>query len=133
GSAAVDLVPAALATLAGWTPASALALAGLALARSVPTVLIVRTYLRTRKGLSAGAFPALAAVTLALVFIGALSHWQLVPPVAIVLGVLLWARGCWLVSAFRPTWSARRVGLLEAGLGTIQVGALAAAYTGFHP
>ena len=50
GSAAFALVPAALATLAGWSAGPALALAGLALTRSVPTVLTVRNSLRLSKG-----------------------------------------------------------------------------------
>lgn len=121
GSIAFALTPAAFATLA---------LAGLMLARSVPTVLTVRTYLRTSKGQSAASFPPLAAGTVALLFIVALGWWRLVPPAAVILGGIFWLRGGWLVSAFRPAWTARRIGLLEAVLGAVHVGVLAAAYTG---
>lgn len=133
GSIAFALTPAAFATLAGWSPVPALALAGLTLARSVPTVLVVRTCLRLGKGQPVTLFAPLATGTLALLLLVALAARQLVPPAALVLGVIFWLRGCWLVSAFRPAWPARRVGLLEAGLGTIQVVVLASAYAGFYP
>jgi hypothetical protein len=128
GSAAFAFVPAALATLAGWPPVAALALAVLALARSVPTILTVRDYLRSRKeGLPAGFGPALIAgagtlMVAALALIGA------VPPVAAALGGLLFLRTLWLLSPWRPDWSARRVGMLEALAGLAYVGALAAGY-----
>ena len=128
GSMAFALTPAVWATLAGWAPAPALALAGLTLARSVPTVLLVRTYVRIIKGQPVALFPPLAAATVALLFILALGTRQLVPPAAVVLGVIFWLRGCWLVTSFRPAWPARRVGVMEAILGTVQVGVLAAAY-----
>jgi hypothetical protein len=131
GSIAFALTPAAFATLAGWPPAPALALAGLTLARSVPTVLVVRTYLRLGKGQPAAVLPSLATGTLALLLIVALGWGRLVPVAAVALGLIFWLRGSWLVTGFRPAWTARRVGLLEAGLGTLQVGVLAAAYAGF--
>lgn len=133
GSIAFALTPAAFASFAGWPPALALALAGLTLARSVPTVLIVRTYLRMNKGRPAARFAPLASGTVALLVVLALGWRQLVPLAAPLLGLIIWARGCWLVSALRPAWTARRVGVLEAGLGTLQVGVLAVAYAGFHP
>lgn len=133
GSAAFALLPAALATLAGWAPVPALALTGLALARNVPAVLLVRTYVRARKGAAVTLLPSLAAGTAALGLVGALGAGRLVPPAAIWLGAILWLRGGWLLSPFRPAWTARRIGLLEAGLGAIQVGVLAAAYAGFYP
>jgi len=131
GSIAFALTPAAFAALAGWPPVPALALAGLTLARSVPTVLVVRTYLRINKGKPAGVFASLISNTLALLLVAALGWAQLVPPAAVALGLVFWLRGCWLVTAFRPAWTARRVGLLEAVLGALQVGLLAVGYAGF--
>ena len=127
GSIAFALTPAAFATLAGWAPAPALALAGLTLARSVPTVLVVRTYLRLNKGQTATLFPALATATGALLLILALGWSRLVPVAAVGLGLVFWLRGWWLV-AVRPAWTARRVGLFEAGLGLAGVAVLALAY-----
>ena len=133
GSIAFALTPATFATLGGWAPGPALALAGLTFARGVPTVLMVRTYLRIRKGEAVAWFPPLAAGTAALLLVGGLWREQLVPPAAVVLGAILWLRGAWLVSAFRPAWPARQVGILEAVLGTVHVGVLAAAYAVFNP
>ncbi len=56
GSAAFALVPAALATFAGWSAPAALALTVIALARSIPTILAIRTYLRLNKQQPAGVF-----------------------------------------------------------------------------
>lgn len=131
GSIAFALTPAAFAILAGLTPAPALALAGLTLARSVPTVLVVRTYLRINKGQPAGVFASLISNTLALLLVATLGWAQLVPPAAVALGLIFWLRGCWLVTAFRPAWTARRVGMLEAVLGVLQLGVLAVGYAGF--
>jgi hypothetical protein len=50
GAAAFAFVPAGIAAFAGWPAAAALALAAVMLARAVPTVLVVRAYLRMRKG-----------------------------------------------------------------------------------
>jgi YwiC-like protein len=128
GSAAFALLPAAIATVAGWPPAPALALTGLALARSVPTVLIVRTYLRIRKGETPSPFLPLTACTVALLFIVALGMQQLVPPGALLLGTVLWLRGGWLIGRFSPAWTARRLGLWEAGLGLIYITILVVSY-----
>ena len=128
GSAAFALLPAAGATLAGWPIPAALALAALTLARSVPTVLTVRTYLRLGKGESTNALPSLAAVSAAFTLVAFLAFQGLVPSVAVALSAMLWTRTGWLLSSLRPTWPARKVGIMEAVLGVIQIGILATAY-----
>lgn len=128
GSAAFALVPATFATLAGWSAGAALALAGLMLARSVPTVLTVRTYLRLRKGKIATALPALASAALALIAVATLAVVKLAPWTAVALAALLAARTAWLLSSRTPTWSARRAGITEAILGAVFVVVLALAY-----
>jgi hypothetical protein len=128
GSAAFALLPAAGATLAGWPIPAALALAALTLARSVPTVLTVRTYLRLGKGESMSALPSLAAVSAAFTLVAFLAFQGLVPSVAVALSAMLWTRTGWLLSSLRPTWPARKVGIMEAVLGVIQIGILATAY-----
>lgn len=128
GSAAFALVPAAFATLAGWSAAPALALAALMLARSAPTVLTVRTYLRRAKGKAATALPALLSASGALVLVLTLATRALVPGTSVVLAALLAARTAWLLSSRAPTWSARRAGITEAVVGVVFVTALALAY-----
>jgi hypothetical protein len=131
GSIAFAVLPAAFATLAGWPGPAALALAALSLARSVPTVLTVRTCLRLGKGQPTSPFPPLAAAVSALAGVALLAQQALVPPAAILLVTLLGLRTGWLVSAHRPEWPARRIGMLEAVLGAVYLGVLAVAYYRF--
>ena len=130
GSAAFALVPAALATLAGWPAGPALTLAVVALTRSVPTVLLVRTSLRRAKGGRGGfVLPVLAAAGAAAV-LTALSTRSMLPPWAALPAWGLLARTLWFASPFRPAWPARRIGVFEALLGTAYVGAIFSAYLG---
>ena len=128
GSAAFALLPAAGATLAGWPAPAALALAALALARSVPTVVTVRAYLRRGKGEPMSALPSLAAVSVAFALVLFLARQGLVPAVAVAVSAMLWVRTGWLLSGLRPDWPARKVGIMEAVLGVIQIGILTTAY-----
>ena len=128
GSAAFAFLPAALATLAGWPNPQALALAGLSLTRSLPTVLTVRTYLRLQKGQQPGTLvPILAGITalgLTAIFV---AH-KLLPGTAVVLAGLLLARSGWLLSPLRPNLPAKRIGIIEAVLGLLYVGGIGLAY-----
>jgi hypothetical protein len=128
GSAAFALLPATGATLAGWPASAALALAVVALARSVPTVLTIRSYLRRSKGRPASALPAIAAASVAFARVAALALAGWVPPSAVAVGAVLWFRTAWLLSALCPAWPARKVGLMEAVLGVVLLGALTCAY-----
>lgn len=128
GSAAFALLPATIATLAGWTRPAALALSALALARSVPTVLTVRTALRLGKGQPVNPTVPLAAGVLALGLTGVLAGRHQVPLFAVGLVALLLLRSVFFVTALRPAWPARRIGLIEAGLGALYVGTVALAY-----
>ncbi|MBI3885421.1 MAG: YwiC-like family protein [Opitutae bacterium] len=128
GSAAFAVLPAAFATLAGWSAAPALALAAAMLARSLPTVLTVRTYLCAGKGQPAGAALPLAAAAASLALLAALAARGLAPWPAPVLAALLLARVVFLVTPLRPQWTARRLGLCEAVLGLLCLATLAVAY-----
>lgn len=128
GSAAFALLPAAGATLAGWSAPAALSLAAVALARSLPTVLTVRAYLRRSKGQSVSAVPAIAAVSVALAGLALLAWRGWVPVLAVAAGAVLWLRTAWLLSAWRPAWPARRVGILEAVLGVLLLGVFTLAF-----
>jgi hypothetical protein len=121
GSAACAFVPAACATLAGASITTALVLAALALARSVPTVLVVRASLRGRReGGTAWGLPWLASL-LAGGALAALAWFHLVPTVALALGGLLLLRAAWLLSPLRPAWPARRIGQAEGVLGVLYI------------
>ena len=128
GSATFALLPAAFATLAGWAWPAALALAALALVRSVPTVLTVRTCLRLGKNQPVNARLPLAAGVLALGLTVGLVGRHLVPVVAVGLVALLLVRTVVFVISLRPAWPAKRIGMIEAALGVLYVGVLALAY-----
>jgi hypothetical protein len=130
GSAAFALVPAALATLAGWSAGPALALAGLALARSVPTVLTVRSSLRISKGESAGFSHPLLTAAGAAVGLTALGAFRVLPVWASLPAWALLARTLWFASPLRPSWPARKIGILEALLGVLYLLAITVAYRG---
>lgn len=128
GSTAFALLPAAFGTLAGWSAIPALALAGLMLARSVPTVLLVRTCLRRAKGIQSSAAPALIAALAATGLTIALAAAHEVPqPAAWFAGFLLARTGIHL--GFRhPPMRARILGWSEAALGAVYVVGIAIAY-----
>jgi hypothetical protein len=123
GCAAFALVPAAVATLAGRPVATALMLAVVALARSVPTVLVVRTCLRLAKGSEAERFLPLLASAVAFGALGVIGAEG--PGLAVVLGAILLGRALWLLGPWRPAWPARRIGQMEAALGLLYVVLLA--------
>ncbi len=128
GSTAFALVPATFATLAGWNAGPALALAVLMLARSMPTVLTVRTYVRSAKGKSASVWPALIAATAFCIVVFALAALHYLPLLACAFVALLAVRSALFLSPLAPAWSAKRIGMLEAVLGLTYLAGLAAAY-----
>jgi len=128
GSTVFALLPASGALLAGWPAPASLALAALALARSVPTVLTVRAYLRLGKGEAPSRLVPIVAACVALATVALLARPALVPSAATAVSGVFLVRTCWLVSPLRPRWPARRVGVIEAVLGVAQLGLLAFAY-----
>ncbi len=128
GCATFAFLPAALASLAGWSAPAACTLTALALARSIPTVLTVRTYLRLEKQLQPDLVVPLLSSGLALVGLGLLASFQLVPWLAAGFMALLLLRTSWLVSALRPALPAKRLGMIEAFLGLAYIGTIVLAY-----
>lgn len=128
GSAAFALLPAALATLAGWSAGPALALAGLALARSVPTVLTVRRSLRLGKGEEAGLLPPLLTAAGAAIGLTVLGVFGMLPAWAALPAWVLLARTLWFAGSLRPAWPARRIGMFEALLGVFYLASITVAY-----
>lgn len=121
GSTAFGLLPASFATLAGWPVSAALALAGLTVARSGPTVLTVRTYLRRRKGRAASTLPPILASLLGGATVVGLATFRQIPWLATLGACLLLAWTVVLLSIRAPAWSARRVGTTEAILGIVYI------------
>lgn len=128
GSTTFALLPATLAILAGWSTAPALGLAALMLARSLPTVLIVRTYLRHAKGQKANSTGALIAAGVAFAGIAALAWKGVVPVFGGLLAAGLFLRSLILLTSLRPSWPARRIGQGEAVIGALYLIGLSVAY-----
>ncbi|HVT71707.1 MAG TPA: YwiC-like family protein [Lacunisphaera sp.] len=127
GTTAFALLPAAFASLAGWRPAFALALAAAMAARSLPTVLTVRHYLRVAKGQPVRPLVPAAAGGLAVAGTGWLAARGLLPAAVAVLAVVLLLRSLVLLAPFAPRWPARRIGIIEAVVGLAYIVAAGAA------
>ncbi len=117
GAAAFAAIPAACATLAGIGWPTALALAALALLRTGPAILVVRTYLRRHKGQPMSVDSALAASWLAMTGAAILVFANLVGGNAIIAALLLLLRAVWLLGPLAPDLRATQLGALESVLG----------------
>jgi hypothetical protein len=122
------LLPAVMAAQAGRPVAVAVTLGVIMLARSLPTVLIIRTYLRRRKGSPAGPTPAVVAtfITVGLIFALALAGHA--PWIAVALVLIAALRLGLLVPAWQPDWPAKHIGIAEAIFGLGYVLLIAAAF-----
>jgi YwiC-like protein len=120
GAIAFGMLPAAFGSLAGLDAPRALALAAIMLMRSVPTVLLVRTCLRLKKGHPTSAMPAIIAATLAAAFAGWLIWIHLAPWPAILFAIIFLGRTLWLL-ARRQNFSAKTIGITEMALGIAMV------------
>jgi hypothetical protein len=127
GTTAFALLPAAFASLAGWRPAVALALAAAMGARSLPTVLTVRHYLRHAKGEPVQPLLPAAAGLVAVAGTGWLAGRGLLPGIVVLLATGLLLRSLVFLAPFAPRWPARRIGIIEAAVGLAYVVAVGAA------
>lgn len=128
GAASFALLPAAFALLAGWQPESSLALAAVMLARSVPTVMLVRTLLRHAKGQPTTKAPVLLAAMIATGILFWLASLSLAPWMTVAISFLLLARAIWCLAADRSRLTARQLGFLELVWGAVVVLAAAIAW-----
>lgn len=115
------LLPSVMAMQATMTIGTAIALSTIMLARSAPTILIVRTYLRLRKGQHPSLAPAVVTTLAAALLIIMMAARQWVPWVAAGLVLASALRLALLVPALRPDWPARRLGIGEMIFGVIYV------------
>lgn len=112
-------LPAAMAAQAGLPERTALAFCILMLARSLPTVLIIRTYLRRRKGHEISASPTVIATAVTLIAVFAVAAADTIPWLVVSLVALAALRLLLLVPAIAPNWPARRIGIVEACFGLL--------------
>lgn len=98
----------------------AYAVGGFALARSLTSILPIRTLLRRRKGRTISGLPAMfaagGAVVVAAMTVDTVGTWML-----LVWSLVFAARTFWLIGPWAPRWTARRLGILEACLGLVAV------------
>lgn len=128
GAAAFGTLPAALAALGGLDAWGAGALGVAMLGRAVPTVLVVRAYLRGQKTGTWQVAPALVASALAIAAAFPLVRAGHAPSVMLGLLGLLAARAAFLLLAPRPKFRARSIGMVEAIAGLVFVIGLAVAW-----
>jgi hypothetical protein len=119
GAMAFACLPAAFAVLAGWNAGGAAALAGVMVARAVPTVVLVRALVRGRKNGETKFGIPLGASGVACLGLGGLALAGVVPAIVAIGGALLFAR----VFVYRGQrhLAARTIGVVEAVLGVVFV------------
>lgn len=125
GAIAFGILPAAFGALAGWSVVESGALAAVMLARSAPTVLFVRTYLRRNKGRAATPVPALIAAGVGFFLTAWLVLSRVAPWPAAAFAFLLVARTVWLLGGNHPRFAAKTIGMAEMTLGAAMVLAVA--------
>jgi len=119
---------AGIALAAGWSLAPAFTLWGIAAARSLPTVLFVRSRVRLDRGVPAGIAAPIAAHTVAVAAAAWLAWRGLAPWAAIWAMALLLARAALGLSRWRPRWTTKQLGLSEVALGLLTVAIVAAGW-----
>lgn len=120
GAITFGILPAAFGALAGWNWSAAVALAAIMLVRCVPTVLLVRTCLRRKKGRAFSLAPALVTAGCGIVAMFGLTSNHLAPWTAAMFAVIFFARSVWFLVG-RPNFSAKTVGIFESILGVVMV------------
>jgi hypothetical protein len=130
GATAFGLLPAAFGALAGWSTMASMALAMVMLIRSIPTVMLVRTYLRLIKGRAATAIPALAAAGTALLLAVWLVGSGFAPWPVAIFALAMISGSIWLLG-WRPRLSAKTVGIAETTFGAAMVLTLAVLWNHF--
>jgi hypothetical protein len=127
GAFVFGILPAAFATLAGWNFIAAISLAAVMLARSVPTILFVRTFLRIRKGRKAVIAPAIVAAIVSFLLVALLVYSTTAPWLAAAFAFAMALRAVFLLRT-PPNVSPKAIGIAEAILGATMVLTLAIAW-----
>jgi hypothetical protein len=124
GATAFGLLPAAFGALAGWGAMASIALAMVMLVRAIPTVILVRTYLRLNKGRATTAVPALVAAGAGLFLAACLVSSGIAPWPVIIFALTMTAGTIWLLG-WCPQLAAKSVGIVETAFGAVMVLTLA--------
>ena len=117
GTTAFALLPLAFGTLAGMPIPASTGLAAAMVVRLVPTVLVMRAYLRGRKGQPAARGLALGASLIGAGIAAILAASGIAPLATPALALLLLVRASWLLGPWSPRLRAPLLGALESTLG----------------
>ena len=128
GALALASVSSAVAVAGGWGTPAALALWALLAARFVPAILYVRARLSEMHGGPRSIAPTLVAHALALVAIVSLTLSGVAPLLAALVICVLLLRAVHGFHFARRQTTAKQVGMLEVGYGTLTVLACASGY-----
>jgi hypothetical protein len=128
GAIAFAWLPAAFATLAGWTAPSAAALGAVMLGRALPTVLTIRSALRARKMKERPSSVPIVLAGAAALGAAVLVRLDLAPSLTTVALALLALRSFVLLAFSWPSLRAATIGMIEVVLGIAFVIAVAAAW-----
>ncbi len=119
----------AMALAARWTFPAALALGSLSLARSLPTLVLVRTTLRRAKDENVSIAPALLIQIVALLTQIVFAFLKCLPAGTILVGVVLAARSAIYLALGNRCPSAKRIGMAETGVGLAYLMALSVTFS----
>jgi hypothetical protein len=119
GASAVGALAAVVAMAGGWPLAPALLLWFVLAARTVPSIVYVRTRLRLEYGRPVDVRPALATSLAALVAIGVLAAIGLLPVLSVPAFGLLLVRASLGVSRWRRPTKATTIGIREIVFGVV--------------
>jgi hypothetical protein len=121
GAAAMSSIAAAIGIAGGMRVIPAFALAGIILARSIPSIVYVRALLKRAHGTAAPSWPSLLLHAVAIAAVATYASWFAVAAMAILL-----ARGAWGLTHAVPR--AQTVGWREIAWGTVTVALVAIGY-----
>ncbi|MFT3870499.1 MAG: YwiC-like family protein [Nibricoccus sp.] len=111
-----------------WDLASALSLGCVSLARAWPSLLFVRACLRRARGETNQLLPALLAQVFAPLVLAGLAQQNLVPPAIVALNAVLSLRACFFLLSNKSNFTAKQLGIIEVGWGTLYVLGATAVY-----
>lgn len=114
GATAMSSSAAAIAIAAGANPATAFGLAAVIVARSLPSIVYVRTLLRRARGESPSHAPVIVLHLMAVSGVALIGS-----PPAVAAMVLLLARAFWQLD--RPVPRAQKIGWMEIAFGAVTV------------
>lgn len=121
GSAAFAVLPVSFATLAGWSPKTALSLGAIMAARSLPAVIAVRCAVRIGKRRATRRLAPVAAAAAGFVLLAVLAARNLIPVLTVGMGGVLAVCTAAMLVPRRVPFTPRKIGTIEAVLGVLYV------------